>query len=75
MGEDEEETREGGGVADAVKSKLVQEGHLALVEVADKMPSELQEAILVDSLPPIMLQQPLTSCGRAAPRTPCCWRG
>ena len=52
MGEDEEETREGGGVADAVKSKLVQEGHLALVEVADKMPSELQEAILVDSLPP-----------------------
>ena len=51
MGEDEEETR-GGGVADAVKSKLVEEGHLALVEVADKMPGELQEAILVDSLPP-----------------------
>ena len=47
----EEREKEGGAVLDAVKSKLLEEGHLALVEVADKLPKELQEAILVDSLP------------------------
>lgn len=50
-GEEREREGEGGAMLGAVKSKLLEEGHLALVEVADKLPKELQEAILVDSLP------------------------
>lgn len=50
-GEERERESGSGAVLDAVKSKLLEEGHLALVEVADKLPKELQEAILVDSLP------------------------